>query len=144
MESYFDLSAAARANPVHEPPGQSKTALDQLLGVKSRILRTKLEVLSFEMGERLRLWNRNLGRIDADKERLTGVMERISRLAEYHFRDHREKSELYEELFNLETERRSQDVECWRDVVMVMKDFLAVWEAHEQAKARAIFLDHAG
>ena len=96
------------------------------------------------MGERLRIWDRNLERIDADKERVSGVMDRISRLANYHLRDHREKSEFYEELANLENERRSQDVECWRDIVMVMRDFLAVWEAHEQAKARAIFLDHAG
>jgi len=144
MEPYFDLSAAARAGVARDPTDGSKTALDQLLGVKSRVLRTKLEVLSSEMAERLRIWDRNLERIDADKERVTVVMERISRLAEYRLRDHREKSELYEEIFGLETERRSQDVECWRDIVMVMRDFLAVWEAHEQAKARAIFLDHAG
>ena len=143
MEPYFDLSTAARAGQSLDPTDGSKTALDQLLGVKSRVLRTKLEVLSFEMAERLRIWDRNLERIDGDKERVTGVMERISRLAEYHLRDHREKSQLYEALFDLENERRSQDVECWRDIVMVMRDFLAVWEAHEQAKARGIFLDHA-
>ena len=43
----------------------------------------------------------------------------------------------------LEKERRTEDVECWRDVVMVMRDFLVVWEAHEQAKTKAIFLEHA-
>jgi hypothetical protein len=142
VESYYDLSAAA--TKATDESRVSTTALDQLLGVKSRILRTKLDVLAAEIGERLRLRSRNLIRIDADKERIGGVMDRISRLADYRLRDHREKSELYEELFNLENERRSQDVECWRDIVMVMRDFLAVWEAHEQAKARAIFLDHTG
>ena len=32
----------------------------------------------------------------------------------------------------------------WRDVVLVMRDFLETWEAHEQAKNRSIFLQHAG
>jgi hypothetical protein len=29
-------------------------------------------------------------------------------------------------------------------VVTVMRDFLIDWEAHEQAKSRAIFINHAG
>ena len=143
MDRYYNFSTPPDT-PAPKPTNGSKTALDQLLGGKSRILRTKLDVLALEMKERLRIWDRNLERIDRDKERVTEIAERISRLANYHFRDHREKSELYEELANLETERRSQDVECWRDIVMVMRDFLGVWEAHEQAKARAIFLDYAG
>ena len=143
MQPHSIISATGDA-PVPNRTNGSKTALDQLLGGKSRILRTKLDVLALEMSERFRIWDRNLERIDRDKERVTEIAERISRLANYHLRDHREKSELYEELANLETERRSQDVECWRDIVMVMRDFLGVWEAHEQAKARAIFLDYAG
>jgi len=143
MDRYYNFSAPPDT-PAPKPTNGSKTALDQLLGGKSRILRTKLDVLALEMKERLRIWDRNLERIDHDKERVTELAQRISRLANYHFRDHREKSELSEQLVDLETERRSQDVECWRDIVMVMRDFLAVWEAHEQAKARAIFLDHAG
>src|SRR5437867_3991576 len=143
MDRYSNFSAAPDT-PDPDRTNGSKTALDQLLGGKSRILRTKLDVLALEMRERFRIWDRNLERIDRDKERVTEIAERISRLANYHLRDHREKSELYEELANLEAERRSQDVECWRDIVMVMRDFLGVWEAHEQAKARAIFLDYAG
>src|SRR2546425_3718218 len=122
MEPYFDI-AAATDTPVPNPANGSDNALDKLLGLKSRILSSKLEVLALEMRERLRIWDRNLERIDGDKERVIQVAEQISRLANYHLRDHREKSELYEELASLETERRSQDVECWRDVVMVMRDF---------------------
>ena len=143
MERYSNFSGAPDP-PVPNRTNASDNALDNLLGLKSRILSTKLEVLALEMRERLGIWERNLERIDHDKENGKEIMQRVSRLANYHLRDHREKSELYEELANLETERRSQDVECWRDIVMVMRDFLAVWEAHEQAKARAIFLDHAG
>jgi hypothetical protein len=59
-------------------------------------------------------------------------------------REHQEKRALYELLFKAKQEERLQDVECWRDIVLVMRDFLNTWDAHEQMQARAIFLDHAG
>ena len=49
-----------------------------------------------------------------------------------------------ESALRLESQRRDEDVQCWRDIVMVMRDFLVAWEAHEQAKNRSIFINHAG
>jgi hypothetical protein len=51
---------------------------------------------------------------------------------------------LRDSALQLEAQRRDQDVQCWRDVVLVMRDFLDTWDAHEQAKDRSIFLNHAG
>src|SRR6266404_7423590 len=134
------LSHTANQIPTHEAPDES---LDLLLNLKSRILRSKLEVLASEIYTRLNLADRNLGRINDEKARVQEMIIKFTRLANYHLREHKDQNLLYQHIFDLETQRRSEDVECWRDIVMVMRDFLEVWDAHEQAKARAIFLNHA-
>ncbi len=59
-------------------------------------------------------------------------------------REHQDKGIFYRKLFDFQTEARSEQVECWRDVVMVMRDFLYAWDAHEQARARAMFIQNVG
>jgi hypothetical protein len=120
----------------------SDSSLDDFIHSRTRILRTKLEVLASEIRERLQIRVKNLERVADDKIHITAMLVDLDRRANYLTREHKEKSPFYEQLFKLEQEKRLQDVECWRDVVMVMRDFLYAWEAHEQAKVKAIFLDH--
>ena len=127
--------------PESEPAGAD---IDDLLHLKSRILRTKLEVLASEIYTRLNLWDRNIGRISDGTTRIQVLINRFTQQANYHLRDRKDANVLYQRIFDLETQRRSEDVECWRDIVDVLKDFLAAWEAHEHAKARAIFFNNAG
>ena len=72
------------------------------------------------------------------------MIGRLHLAALYHLREHQDKGIFYRKLLDFQTEARSEQVECWRDVVMVMRDFLMTWEAHEQAKARAIFIQNVG
>ena len=123
---------------------ESSAPLDNLLHSKSRILRYKLEVLASEICTRLNMWDRNLARIDSDKESVEKSLEQVVRLARYHLREHRDITRLQDSTLRLESQRRDEDVQCWRDVVMVMRDFLESWEAHEQAKNRSIFINHVG
>src|SRR5438132_1342438 len=93
-------------------------SIDDFVHTRTRILNTKLEVLA------------------------SAMLVDLDRRSNYLARQHKEKAPFYGQLFKLEQERRLQDVECWRDVVLVLRDFLDAWEAHEQAKAKAVFLDH--
>jgi hypothetical protein len=119
---------------------QPDRTLDELIHQKARIVRTKLEVLALATSERLAIWQRNLQRIDDDEHKVSYMLQRLSRSANYLMRAHRDKEVFYKTAFDLAKERREQDVECWRDIVLVMRDLLVAWEAHEQAKAKAIFL----
>ena len=127
-----------------QPQESDSLALDHLLHSKSRILRSKLEVLASEIYARLTMWNRNLARIDDDKAKVEELLNQFTRLARYHLHDQKDVGRLRDSSLQLEAQRRDEDVQCWRDVVMVMRDFLESWEAHEQAKNRSIFLNHAG
>jgi hypothetical protein len=138
MES--DLSATTS----YTPGATDFAGLDNLLHSKSRILRTKLEVLASEIQARFALWDRNLERLDRDKDAVETLLDQSTRLARYHLRDQREVGRVRDSALRLDTQRRDEDIQCWRDVVLVMRDFLDAWEAHEQAKSRAIFINHAG
>ncbi len=142
MESHTYSSEIAENLPQSQE--SDPVALDHLLHFKSRILRSKLEVLASEIYARLTMWNRNLGRIDDEKTKVEEQLQQFTRLARYHLRDQQDVGRLRDSALQLETQRRDEDVQCWRDVVMVMRDFLEAWEAHEQARNRAIFLQHAG
>ena len=119
-------------------------ALEEMINSTSRILNKKLEILSAEIWWRLHLASKNMSDLDADKSCVQYMLNKLDRAAIYHLREHQEKGIFYRKLFDIETEKRSEQVECWRDVIMVMKDFLFVWEAHEKAQSRAVFINHAG
>src|SRR5262245_37950156 len=125
-------------------PQHSAVDIYDLFADKRRISRTKLEMFAAEIFERLRLRTVNLGRLDRARTDLYAMLHNLDRQARYRMREHQEKRVLYELLFKAKQEERLQDVECWRDIVLVMRDFLNAWDAHEQMQARAIFLDHAG
>ncbi len=146
MAAYEDLArergySAPMPDSVVDDP---EASLEQLIHLNTRILNAKLAVIASHVVERLRIHGRNVLRIDEDQSMLASMMEHITRGALYGLRQHQDKRIHYQKLFELEEERRRQDVECWRDIVLVMRDFLTFWDAHEHAQARAIFLKDAG
>jgi hypothetical protein len=116
-------------------------SLEDLLHQKTRIVNTKLELIALAINERVGIWKHNLKRIEEDNDRLAYMLEKLARAANYGLRTHDEKRVFYERIFDLRKQVREEDTECWRDIVLVMRDFLVAWEAHEQAKAKAIFLE---
>ncbi len=142
MDAY-SYSSINQSQPP-EPQESDSLSLDVMLHSKSRILSSKLEVLASEIYARLTMWNRNLARIDRDKTQVGDLLAQFTDLARYHLREQRDVGRLHDSALQLESQRRDEDVQCWRDVVMVMRDFLDAWEAHEQAKNRSIFINHVG
>jgi len=141
-DSYLPLLAfSPPAAQSARPPAQE---IENLFEQRRRIVHTKLEVLASEIFERMRIRTVNLGKTEHDKDRLYEMLRLLERQANYHLREHQDKRVLYEVLFKVKQEERQQDVECWRDIVLVMRDFLYAWEVREQMQARAMFLDHAG
>ena len=144
LESYLTRTVSTRPEATVVEDAAGDAGLEDLVHQKSHILSRKLDILGAEIAWRLHVAARNLHSLREDKERLGEMLRRLDHAALYHLREHQEKGPLYRALFALETETRAQHTECWRDVAMVMRDFLYAWEAHEQARSRAIFIDHVG
>jgi DNA-binding protein H-NS len=126
---------------VSPTPANDRT-LDDLIHSNTRILRTKVEMIAAAAQERLKIRRDNIARIADDREKLAEMMHKISIAANYHLRDHKEKDRLYQRAFDLAREHRDQDTECWRDIVLVLRDFLNFWDEYERAKARGEFLQN--
>lgn len=122
----------------------STHSLDQLLGQKTELLRTKLEVFGAEIRDRFRLRERNSECIQTERERAGADLNRVNLLVGYDLREPRDLAPFHQQLAQLDQEHRRQNTDCWADIVPVVRDFLEVWEALEQARARACFLHHAG
>ena len=124
------------------PAGGADKTLDDLIHGNTRILRTKMQAVAAAVQERLKIRQDNIARIADDHENLTEIVQKISVAANYNLRDHKEKDRLYQRAFDLARERRDQDTTCWRDVVLVLRDFLTFWDEYERAKARGAFLEN--
>lgn len=130
--------------PNTAPPTETDSALEDLLHQKSRLQARKLDILASEIGWRLRIAAENVFHLERDRVHAETMINDLTVAANYRLRDHQEKAPLYRRLFEVETELRAQKSECWRDVANVMRDFLATWEAHEQARSRAMFFNDVG
>jgi hypothetical protein len=144
VSNYAVASAGQSQQSEREPDRGNNDSLEELIHQKSRILGKKLDILAAEIWWRLNIAARNLASINQDKALIEEMIGRLHLAALYHLREHQDKGIFYRKLFDFQTEARSEQVECWRDVVMIMRDFLMTWEAHEQAKARAIFIQNVG
>jgi hypothetical protein len=132
-------------NPtIAEPLADDVEGLEELLHLRSHILETKLKILAAELLERFDIRDRNVAKVEAEKEQVIEAMPQLARQVRYHLREARDNAALYQQAFRLDEERRSQQVGCWQDVSRAMRDFLDVWEAHQQATVRGRFLQHAG
>ena len=116
---------------------------DILFDMKRQDGRLVLSLTDFGV-ERFDIRDRNLARVEAQQDRIIEAMPQLARQARYHLRESRDNAVFYQQAFRLDEERRSQQVGCWQDVSRVMRDFLDVWEAHQQATVRGRFLQHAG
>ncbi len=138
-------SAPYAFDSVEEPLPENRGAgIEQLFESRTAILKTKLEVFASEIFDRLHIRQKNLLAIDCNREQLGTLIADVTRQADYLLRDRRDVLSLQQIDFDLEKERREQETSCWRDVADVMKDFLEVWEALAQARARSVFLSGYG
>jgi hypothetical protein len=142
MNSFDD--ATEDSPNLAEPLAADLGGLEELLHLRSHILETKLKVLAAELLERFQLRDQNLVRVDAEQEKVLAAIPRLVRQTRYHLREPRDNAAFCQQVFRLHEERRTQQVGCWQDVSRVMRDFLDVWEAHQQATVRGRFLQDAG
>jgi len=138
---YLSLENRGHSSGPDREHHRSDGSIDQLVGQRTRILQTKLEVFAAEIAERLSIRSRNLQSLIYDDLTLSNALRYFDPTSGIGLFQASFPERLYAKRFDIGKERREQDVECWRDVSMVMRDFLVAWESLEQARARAFFLN---
>lgn len=119
------------------PPEQSTDPISELFSQRSKILQTKLGILSAQVIERLTIRANNLNSLIEEESELSNrILNREHRDASSHNLDN-----LRQQKHFILQEKRSQDVECWRDLSHTLRDLLRTWEELEQSKVRDQLLD---
>ena len=127
-------------------PEVKDESLDEFVGQRSKILKSKLDVLMQEIWIRLGIKRNNFHKLETDLSKVHSEMNDLSKRAYFHgdTTGKEEFNELRQTELELEKEKRDQDVSCWNDVVKVMHEVLNTWEAHQQSTARAKLLSNKG
>lgn len=127
-------------------PEVKDESLDEFVGQRSRILKSKLDVLMQEIWIRLGIKGNNFQKLETDLSKVHCEMSELSKRAYFHgdTTGKEDLQQLRQTELELEKEKREQDVSCWNDVVKVMHEVLNTWEAHQQSTARAKLLSNKG
>ena len=119
-------SQSASLNYTVDEPADAKTSesIDNFMGAGTSILGTKLNVISRELQERLRIRTHNIYRLNEDECKTTSKLAQLYSVGTYLADSHKEAGELEQRTFDIQRERRMQDTDCWRDLVMLTRDML--------------------
>ena len=112
--------------------------IEAMLHGREKTLRLRLEVAAVQIIERLRIRSQNLQAISAED------LEIGTRMLNGESNPHGLAWDLERHLLDkrtqLERERRSQETECWRDLVGVVRDLLNAWEGLSDTWAKERFI----
>lgn len=129
----------------HPEPNRERaqhSALEAILNGRTELAETRLAVTAVQIIERLRIRARNL------KQLMDEELSIDNRLLEIQGQF---PSGFNKDLFGIEAQmnqsisqikgaQRREDVECWRDMTNVMRDFLNAWEGFSRNEARNRFM----
>jgi hypothetical protein len=129
-----------------ELPEIKDESLDEFVGQRSKILKSKLDVLLQEIWIRLGIKSNNFRKLETDLSKVHCEMSELNKRACFHgdTTGKEDLQQLRQTELELKKEKREQDVSCWNDVVKVMHEVLNTWEAHQQSTARVKLLSNKG
>ena len=113
-------------------------SIDRLVSQRHDLLNSKFDVYAALIQKRLQNRESILDQLLQTELQLgnkrTGQQQSLDR-SENSFDD------LEQAILQVQAEAREEERICWRDLVPVIRDLLTTWEALEQAKSRATFLN---
>lgn len=116
-------------------------ALKTMLENRQDLAETRLAVTATQIVERLLIRSRHLKQLMAEE------LEVDSKLLQIHEVPGRGsvdmlglESQLEQQSSQIRSAQRREDVECWRDLTHVMRDFLNAWEGFSRNEAKNRFL----
>ncbi|NDV63366.1 hypothetical protein G0Q06_12950 [Puniceicoccales bacterium CK1056] len=113
------------------------SSIETLLGARSSVNKLKVNLWAGAIRERISILNRSLEQLLEEELVLDN---RIIQLGGRPYDTEQTYQMLKNSLQGLQTRRISEEKECWKDIVVVLRDFIGAFEAHSQSQARGEFL----
>lgn len=120
-----------------------QSALESILNGRTELAETRLAVTAVQIVERLRLRANNLKQL-VEEELSIGTKLLNLKAGGFPADFNKEimglEAQLEQRTSQNQSAQRREDVECWRDLTNVMRDFLNAWENFSRNEARNRFL----
>lgn len=113
------------------------TSIETLLSARSSVNKLKVNLWAGAIRERISILNRSLEQLTEEELVLDN---RIIKLEGKPYDTSQTYDMLKNSLQSLQGRRVVEEKECWRDIVVVLRDFIGAFEAHSQSQARGEFL----
>ncbi len=133
-------------NISHNPEPQRETAqhsaLESILSGRTELAETRLAVTAVQIIERLRIRAKNLKELLDEELSIDNKLLRIQGQFPAGFNKDLFgiEAQLDQRVSQIQGAQRREDVECWRDLTNVMRDFLNAWEGFSRNEARNRFM----
>lgn len=126
--------------PYNTPQPETPTALQSLINGKTELAETRLAVTAAQVIERLRIRAKHLEELM--NEELAVGTQLLQTRSHVPGADDMMGLEalLTERGAQIQSERRKEDTECWRDLTNVLRDLLNAWEGFSRNEAKNRFL----
>lgn len=133
-------------NTINESAQQS--ALESLLTGRTELAETRLAVTAVQIVERLRIRAKNLRQLMDEELFIDNKLLRVQGSIQgrhYSFGSDQGfmglETQLEQRNSQVQSAQRREDVECWRDLTHVMRDFLNAWDGFSRNAAKNRFLE---
>lgn len=126
--------------PLRETAQQS--ALEAILNGRTELTETRLAVTAVQIIERLRIRATNLKQLLDEELSIGNKLLRIQGQFPAGFNKELMgiEAQFDQQSSQVHSAQRREDVECWRDLTNVMRDFLNAWEGFSRNAAKNRFL----
>ena len=129
----------------HQESAQ-QSALEALLNGKTELAESRLAVTAVQIMERLRIRAKNLKELMDEELSIDNKLLKFQASSGGFNREMFNKeimgleAQLEQRNSNVQSAQRREDVECWRDLTHVMRDFLNAWEGFSRNEAKNRFI----
>lgn len=110
---------------------QNSPSIDDMFDKERKDLLERIDRLEGFISDRKRIQYDNLNRIENDTCNLDSKLYQAKSISPY---DHLQHNQIEKELVNLESQKRLENVNAWRDMWLVQKEALELFKSYQQLR----------
>lgn len=131
-----EINFGVEETPKYQGLGNEIGSIENILPDKSKSLKSLVEVILSEIEERKGLNENHKERVDNEIVYLDNCLLELDSLEYNKFKHERTRAHLQQSIMRLESEKRAEEVGCFRDLIFIQKDLLAAFKDYWNAKNR--------
>ena len=131
-----EINFGTEETPKYEGIEEGLDSIENILPDKSKSLKSLVDIISSEVEKRKILNENHLERVDEEIIKFDNYILELDSIEPQKFRPERTRTHFQQSIMRLESEKRAEEVGCFRDLIFIQKDLLAALKDYWTAKNR--------